>query len=163
MATLSPESLESFREKHQELATWREQYLADLIWRVLPEDDVWTWEQAAREAVRHHENGSDLADGDPMFERYSDSFVTVAGIMNRRGDIRNRLAEDRKFIYTDPGKGIRKPSTTEEVRQTLSGEARVVEGLAERYNFRAELANKHRKAGVPTFRTALLPPGEKEQ
>lgn len=152
-----PGALESFREKMESLAEWRTNVLCDLVWDVAPVSQPVTWSDLAEKAASHYETVG--ADGDPMFERYSDSFITPESIYRRRSDIRERLAEEDKFLIVLHGIGVRKAQTTDEIVSTMTQEARVVQSRLDRYNYRAELAHAHRQAMVPAIRLLLELPG----
>lgn len=160
---LSPEVRESFQEKHATVAEWRRQVLGDLVWRFTPYNEATTIEDVARQAVAYYENGGreKIVSGDPMFERYPDSFVTEDRIISQSAKIRKTLAREGRFIQIVPFKGIKKAETRKDVEEALSGESNAIQGQVESYNEMVEEARRHKKANVLSFNVQLLPAGEK--
>lgn len=161
MARMTPETLEGFRESMETISEWRKQVAAALVWDVAPYTAPVPWHEIAEEACAHYENGAGIADGDPMFERYSDNFIRPSYILNARSDIRRILAEENRFLHITT-RGVRKVRSDLEIVEAMELEARGITGHAENYNLIAEEARRHRGASVPSFNVQLLSGGSDE-
>lgn len=135
---------------------------AELVWEFIPKTQkdarpkatifqqiVETWEQ-------DHKDKKD----DPFLETHSDFFISEKTLAFYWPDIKDILAQDGKFIAVVPGRhgGVYATRSTVAITRAFNAHQHIIKRSAERYNFRAELANKKARTQLPSMAVQLALP-----
>lgn len=132
-----------------ELSTWRLSMVAELVWKVLPEQErAKPWEDVAVAAVYEYEHKiHEYQDGDDNFVLYSDKFINKQYIFNRRSDIRKYLEEEGRYISYTAGRGegnIYRVTDDSQLDRLLTIRHNRMAGLVDSYNESLETIRKHK-------------------
>lgn len=132
-----------------ELSTWRLSMVAELVWKVLPEQErAKPWIDVAVAAVYEYEHKiREYQDGDDNFVLHSDSFINKQYIVNRRSDIRKYLEDQERYISYTAGRGegnIYRVVDDSQLDRLLTIRHNRMAGLVDSYNDSLEAIRRHK-------------------
>jgi len=161
----SIEAQESFQAHMADIARLRRQVCAGLVWDVIPkaEAKALTKKRLVKDALRNYrEQSGALKESDPFLSQYSDKFINAKFILGKWADIKDELAQEGRFIAYNH-KGVWGSRSQAQLEQTFASHRLGVQKSAERYTYRAELANKKHDLEVPVLTIQLLLPAAKSK
>ena len=134
---------------NEQLGMWRLSVVAELVWKVLPEQErPKPWIDVAVAAVYEYEHKiRDYQDCDDNFVLYSDNFINKQYIVNRRSDVRRYLEEQGRYITYNSGRGegnIYRVRDDVQLDRLLAMRQNRMAGLVDSYNNSLEAVRKHK-------------------
>ena len=141
---------------------WRRIIVMDLLESVIPKakrhamPKKTIFDRAVKEYKRREEKFKEQY---PFLQRHKDFFINVKTIAYYWPDVKDIWAQEGKFVPWN-WNGVWLSHSKSQIEDMGHKHQRIINHSAERYNFRAELANKKRNTQLPAMTVQLaLPAG----
>lgn len=141
---------------------WRRIIIMDLLELVIPKAKGHAmpkrtiFDRAVKEYKRHEDKFKEQY---PFLHNHKDFFINAKTIAFYWPDVKDIWAQEGKFVCWN-WKGVWLSHSKTQIEDAMTRHQRLVSCNAERYNWRAELANKKRNTQLPAMTVQLaLPAG----